>query len=240
MSAHTAALRKCVEALKLIDHADCRNDAVWNAVIDAQAQAERALRDGEKQDQPVVPEGWKVVPIRPTHEMVRAACDAMGATQSVMLAIEKAPPPPFVGALKFDPARLNELIQDAANTAFAAGNWREGDEGQNIYQLIPALDAAKAKLVHHIASLAAPQPAAAPSGDALKFADHIINGIFEGGDWDGGDVQELAVKHGLLKPQTMQGPCNLDGACQCAQNSAEFPSTCYRKTYVSAITATKE
>jgi len=72
---------------------------------------------------------------------------------------------------------------------------------------------------------------------ALKFADHIINGMFEGGNWDGGDVQELAVKYGLLKPETMQGPCNLDGACQCAQNSAEFPSTCYRKTYVAAMAA---
>lgn len=86
---------------------------------------------------------------------------------------------------------------------------------------------------------------AAPSGEverdaALKFADHIINGIFEGGDWDGGDVQELAENYGLLKPETMQAPCNEDGACQCAQNGAEFPSTCYRKTYVAAITANKE
>ena len=70
---------------------------------------------------------------------------------------------------------------------------------------------------------------------AMKFADHIINGMFEGGDWDGGDVQELAVAYGLLVPEEMAGPCREEG-CQCAKNGAEFPEICYRKTYLAAIT----
>lgn len=109
---------------------------------------------------PVVPEGWRVVPNIPTHEMVRAACDAMGATQSVRMAIENAPMPPFVGALKFDPARLNELILDTMNASFEAGEWEDGDEGETIYQIIARQSAAKDALVHHICSLAAPAIAA--------------------------------------------------------------------------------
>lgn len=69
---------------------------------------------------------------------------------------------------------------------------------------------------------------------ALKFADHIINGIFEGGDWDGGDLQDLAVQYGLLEQMEMQAPC-CDEGCQCAQNGADFPTMCYRKTYLAAL-----
>lgn len=73
---------------------------------------------------------------------------------------------------------------------------------------------------------------------ALAFADHIIMGMFEGGDWDGAEVQELAVKYGLLKPEEQAGPCGEE--CSCASNGAEWPSICYRKTYLAAIAATPE
>jgi hypothetical protein len=73
---------------------------------------------------------------------------------------------------------------------------------------------------------------------ALAFADHIISGMFEGGDWPGDEVQELAIKHGLLKQETMNEPCGEDGACQCALNGAQFPGICYRKTYMAVLRTT--
>jgi len=47
------------------------------------------------------------------------------------------------------------------------------------------------------------------------------------GDVDGGEVQDLAVKHGLLESFEATGPCCEDG-CTCAE--FDFPATCYRKT----------
>jgi hypothetical protein len=70
---------------------------------------------------------------------------------------------------------------------------------------------------------------------ALEFADHIINGVFEGGDWDGSDLQDLAVKFGLLRIETMPEACSEECACRC--NGSTFPTECYRKTYLAAISA---
>jgi len=39
------ALRGCVEALKQIDHADCKDELVWKAIVAAQGTAEGVLRD---------------------------------------------------------------------------------------------------------------------------------------------------------------------------------------------------
>lgn len=70
---------------------------------------------------------------------------------------------------------------------------------------------------------------------ALQFANHVINGVFEGGDWDGGELQSLAVQYGLLKPVEMRERCG--EACSCAENGADFPATCFRKTYLGDIRA---
>jgi hypothetical protein len=75
------------------------------------------------------------------------------------------------------------------------------------------------------------QGAAAIRNAALQFADEIINGVFEGGDWDGGELQDLAVKYGLLKPEVMQEACG-DEECACRYNGSSFPTECYRKTYL--------
>jgi hypothetical protein len=88
-----------------------------------------------------------------------------------------------------------------------------------------------------LAELDAPSQPSAASGrelpEALEFANHVINGVFEGGDWDGGELQSLAVQYGLLQPTEMQERCGEN--CPCAENGADFPATCYRKTY--ALTA---
>lgn len=77
---------------------------------------------------------------------------------------------------------------------------------------------------------AAPTPRAAAQARAMQFINHIINGVFEGGDFGGGELQDLAVQYGLLKPVEMQAPCSKDH-CQCADNDAAFPTICLRKTY---------
>lgn len=80
------------------------------------------------------------------------------------------------------------------------------------------------------AELSAPQEHLSVPERMVQFIDHIINGVFEGGDWDGCALQNMAVRYGLLKPVEMQAPCSDEG-CQCAQMEADFPVICYRKTY---------
>ena len=53
------------------------------------------------------------------------------------------------------------------------------------------------------------------------------------GDVDGGDLQEIAEKHGLLRPETRNQPCDEEpNRCHCLEYGGrdEFPLVCYRKT----------
>lgn len=47
---------------------------------------------------------------------------------------------------------------------------------------------------------------------------------------DGFDIQDLAVKHGLLEPFEVTEPCDPD-SCACAE-FGDFPMSCYRRTNV--------
>jgi hypothetical protein len=51
-----------------------------------------------------------------------------------------------------------------------------------------------------------------------EFALGVME-CWPGGDLDGGTLQELAVKHGLLAPETHFKPCRTedDGGCRCAE-----------------------
>lgn len=63
--------------------------------------------------------------------------------------------------------------------------------------------------------------------EALRaFASEIVSGAFEGGSFDGGDVQDMAVKHGLLFIEHRDEACG--EVCACSEYG--FPSDCYRKT----------
>lgn len=95
---------------------------------------------------------------------------------------------------------------------------------------------ATAAKLNEIASLfpaLSAQPAVqVPQDAALQFADHIINGAFDGGDWNGGDLQDLAADYGLLKLEEMAAPCSEEEqGCRCARDGADFPVCCFRKTY---------
>ncbi|EZI28917.1 hypothetical protein [Pseudomonas extremaustralis] len=58
------------------------------------------------------------------------------------------------------------------------------------------------------------------------FAVDMINASFEGGSFDGGDIQDIAVKHGLLAIERREVECG--EACACREYG--FPAECYRKT----------
>lgn len=63
--------------------------------------------------------------------------------------------------------------------------------------------------------------------DSLKaFANELIAAAFEGGSFDGGDIQEIAVKHGLLRIKQRAEECG--EVCACREYG--FPAECYRKT----------
>lgn len=63
--------------------------------------------------------------------------------------------------------------------------------------------------------------------DQLKaFAIEMVNASFEGGSFDGGDIQDIAVKHGLLRIEQREGECGEGCACR----EYGFPAECYRKT----------
>lgn len=60
------------------------------------------------------------------------------------------------------------------------------------------------------------------------FTLDMINASFEGGSFDGGDIQDIAVKHGLLRIERREGECG--EACACREYG--FPAECYRKTAI--------
>lgn len=62
------------------------------------------------------------------------------------------------------------------------------------------------------------------------FAQEIISGVLEGGNFDGADLQESAERHGLIAKQVMNEPCRgPEEYCACAW-STSFPTECYRIT----------
>lgn len=82
---------------------------------------------------------------------------------------------------------------------------------------------------------------ATPDGYAqlLGFARDILGHWPDGGDLDGGDIQGLAIKHGLLVGTVVHEPCNggdPDKPCRCAEFCAESEFTdgvkCYRPTSI--------
>lgn len=75
------------------------------------------------------------------------------------------------------------------------------------------------------AALYIPQPGPDVRGLAA-FALELIDGAWEGGSFDGGDIQEAGVRHGVLTVEQRQESCGEH--CDCAEYG--FPSECYRLT----------
>lgn len=70
-----------------------------------------------------------------------------------------------------------------------------------------------------------PQPGQDVRGLAA-FALELIDGAWEGASFDGGDVQEAGVRHGLLVVERREESCGEH--CSCAEHG--FPIECYRLT----------
>lgn len=60
------------------------------------------------------------------------------------------------------------------------------------------------------------------------FANEIISAAFEGGSFEGGDIQDMAVKFGLLEIQERAEECG--EICACREYG--FPAECYRKASI--------
>ena len=71
-----------------------------------------------------------------------------------------------------------------------------------------------------------PQQGGAVSVPGLnEFAVEVLRGALEGGGFDGGDIQEMGVKYGLLFPEQRTEPC-CESGCNCAEFG--FPAECFR------------
>jgi len=72
--------------------------------------------------------------------------------------------------------------------------------------------------------------------EALRaFAKEIFDDYWlEGPDLDCAELQELGVKHGILKHKLMERPCGGSDCCTCLSENgpAFFPDCCYRKTSI--------
>ncbi|MBO2925964.1 hypothetical protein [Metapseudomonas otitidis] len=68
------------------------------------------------------------------------------------------------------------------------------------------------------------QPDAVSVPGVHEFAVEILRGALEGGNFDGGDIQEMGVRYGLLFPEHRTERCG--EYCECAEYG--FPVECFR------------
>lgn len=107
----------------------------------------------------------------------------------------------------------NENTTDSAASALSAGFDHDWSPGKEIAKLDARVDALRA------------------------FAQDVMAYWPEGAP-DGGDLQELAEKHGLLQPETRHEPCSVTcgNACNClgcyTPEEWDRGVTCYRKTWL--------
>lgn len=66
--------------------------------------------------------------------------------------------------------------------------------------------------------------------DRLRGFAQAVMEVWPEGDMDCGDLQDIAVNHGILEPQQMASPCS--ESCYCAEyyGPDDWPITCYRHT----------
>lgn len=79
--------------------------------------------------------------------------------------------------------------------------------------------------IRAIYALPPQQPDAVSVPGVNEFAVEILRGALEGGSFDGGDIQEMGVKYGLLFPEQRTEPC-CESGCSCAEFG--FPAECFR------------
>lgn len=60
-----------------------------------------------------------------------------------------------------------------------------------------------------------------------QMSDAVIQASWDGGEYDGASIQEMAIEYGLLKEVSATESCGQN--CSCVEHG--FPIICYRKTY---------
>lgn len=90
------------------------------------------------------------------------------------------------------------------------------------HELGARMESYAVKVIKAVAKL--PFPAAQDVAGLAAFANEMIDIAFEGGDADGGQIQEAAEKHGLLVKHERQSRCQ-EEFCNCAIYG--FPADCY-------------
>lgn len=66
--------------------------------------------------------------------------------------------------------------------------------------------------------------------DFVKFANYVLDEMFQFGNVDGGDIQDMGLQCGLLETKRFDEPCGSE--CVCADLADGFPLWCNRKTYL--------
>ena len=119
------ALRQCIEAMKLVDFKDCdESEKLWHQHGQALANAERVLRDNQApslQAVGAVHEGWQLVPIEITDEMVNAAdahIDGLASITCIWDAMLSAAPQPAAEP-SGDVEKYDDSKKDAERLIFA-------------------------------------------------------------------------------------------------------------------------
>lgn len=126
--------------------------------------------------------------------------------------------PAMVGGVIFSPKLSSRLVVEAAQRhhEYSQQPEVEAERLERLRDLLNSVHAAPLQpdpvhhqLVHNISA----------------FALELIRGAGDGGSFDGGCIQDLAVKHGLMTIEECEEPCSDEG-CACAQYG--FPIQCYR------------
>ena len=126
----------------------------------------------------------------------------------------------------FDDAdRPNEMLSGAGARPAALRRWEQISVSWNAH-LFVRVEKNSRDDPNPCARLATiPQPG--PDVRALAaFALELIDGAWKGGSFDGGDIQDAGVRHGLLVVEQREESCGEH--CDCAEYG--FPAECYRLT----------
>lgn len=140
--------------------------------------------------------------------------DAISAYQNnvqcpeVFRAFIEAASPSAVQGLIAETDQLKNDLQISNHACFLSIAEKKSLQGQ-LHSLLDA----NAKLSEYPARLRA-------------FANELISASYEGGSFDGCDIQDIAVRHGLLRIERRDKECGK--ACSCREYG--FPVDCYRKT----------
>lgn len=147
-----------------------------------------------------IPEGWKLVPV----ELLNRVCAPIG------------------------PHRFEVVSQAISELK----KLLESNNGEAVPPQADAREVAQLRILSsdqalNLKHMKREYAAMKAENDTLRaFANEMVSSAFEGGSFDGGDIQDIAVKHGLLRIEQPEEECG--EVCACREYG--FPTECYRKT----------